>query len=113
MLRRFLIAKIHRATVTGTEVAYEGSLGLDEDLMDAAGFRADEIVHVFNINNGHRFQTYTIPMSRGSKAVVLYGAAGRLGEVGDRLIVLAYALAEEPPTARRIELDENNDIISP
>ena len=113
MLRRFLIAKIHRATVTAIKVGYEGSLGVDEDLMDAAGLKAGEIVHVFNINNGHRFETYTIPMSRASKAVVLYGAAARLGEVGDRLIILAYALAEEPPSARRIELDEKNDVVSP
>jgi aspartate 1-decarboxylase len=113
MLRRFLIAKIHRATVTATKVGYEGSLGVDEDLMDAAGLRAGEVVHVFNINNGHRFETYTIPMSRASKAVTLYGAAARLGEVGDRVIILAYALAEEPPAARRIELDENNDVVSP
>lgn len=112
-MRRFLVAKIHRATVTATELSYEGSLGIDEDLMDAVGLLAGEIVHVFNVNNGHRLETYTIPLPRGSKDITLYGAAARLGQVGDRLIVLAYGLAEEPPTPRKIELDENNDVVSP
>ncbi len=113
MLRRFLITKIHQATVTETKLAYEGSLGLDEDLMDAAGLLADEMIHVFNVNNGRRFETYTIPLPRGSKAVQLNGAAARLGQVGDRLIILAYGLAEEPPTPRKLELDEKNDVVSP
>ena len=111
MLRRFLISKIYRAAVTATELEYEGSLGLDEDLMDAAGLLAGEIVHVFNINDGNRFETYAIPMPRGSKAVTLYGAAARRGEPGDRIIILAYALAEKPPAPRKIELDEKNDIV--
>jgi aspartate 1-decarboxylase len=110
MLRRFLIGKIHRAAITETQLGYEGSIGLDEELMEAAGLLPGEMVHVFNINNGHRFETYTIPMPRGSREVVLNGAAARLGEVGDRIIVLAYALAEEPPEVKRIELDENNVI---
>jgi aspartate 1-decarboxylase len=112
MLRRFLLAKLHRATITATELSYEGSLGIDEDLMDAAGLLSGEMVHVFNIDNGHRFETYTIPLPRGSKGIALYGAAARLGQVGDRVIILAYALAEEPPVPRKIELDENNDIVS-
>jgi aspartate 1-decarboxylase len=111
MLRRFLSGKIHRATVTETKLDYEGSLGLDENLMEAAGLLAGEMVHVFNVDNGQRFETYVIPMPRGSKAVILYGAAARLGAVGDRVIILAYALAEKPPTPRKIELDENNDLL--
>lgn len=111
MLRRFLIVKIHQATVTATELTYEGSLGIDEDLMDAVGLLAGEMVHVFNVNNGHRFETYTIPLTRGSKDVTLNGAAARLGQVGDRLIVLAYGLAEEPPAPRVLELDENNGVV--
>ena len=113
MLRRLLVAKVHRATVTATELSYEGSLGIDEDLLDAVGLLAGEIVHVFNVNNGHRLETYTIPLPRGSKDITLYGAAARLGQVGDRLIVLAYGLAEEPPAPRKIELDENNNVVSP
>lgn len=112
MLRRFLVAKIHGATVTATELSYEGSIGLDESIIDAAGLLAGEIVHVFNINNGHRFETYVIPEARGSRAVILNGAAARLGQVGDRLIVLAYGLTEEPPAGRKIELDENNDVVT-
>jgi aspartate 1-decarboxylase len=112
MLRRFLIAKIHRATVTETELSYEGSVGIDQNLMDAVGLFAGEIVHVFNINNGQRFQTYTIPMPRDSHAITLNGAAARRGQVGDRLIILAYGLAEKPPAPKKIELDENNGIVS-
>ncbi len=112
MLRRFLIAKIHQATVTETDLSYEGSVGIDQNLMDAVGLLAGEIVHVFNVNNGQRFETYTIPMPRGSRAITLNGAAARLGQVGDRLIILAYGLAEEPPTPRKIELNENNEVVS-
>jgi aspartate 1-decarboxylase len=112
MLRRFLTAKIHRAAVTATKLSYEGSIGLDEKIIDAAGLLAGEIVHVFNINSGHRFETYIIPEARGSKAVTLNGAAARLGQVGDRLIILAYGLNEEPLTPRKLELDENNDVVS-
>lgn len=113
MLRRFLIAKIHQATVTATKLTYEGSVGIDEDLMDAVGLLAGEMVHVFNVNTGHRLETYTIPLARGSKDFTLNGAAARLGQVGDRLIILAYGLAEEPPAPRKLELDENNDVVSP
>ena len=112
MLRRFLSSKIHRATVTETLLDYEGSLGLDEDLMDAVGLLAGEMVYVFNVDNGSRLETYIIPLPRGSKAVTLNGAAARLGAVGDRVIVVAYVLAEEPPAPRKIELDENNDVVS-
>ncbi len=112
MLRRFLIAKIHRATITATKLTYEGSVGIDEDLMDAVGLLAGEMVHVFNVNNGHRLETYTIPLARGSKDFTLNGAAARLGQVGDRLIILAYGLADEPPAPRKLDLDENNDVVS-
>jgi aspartate 1-decarboxylase len=111
MLRRFLLSKIHRAAVTETRLDYEGSLGLDEDLMDAVGLFAGEMVYVFDVDNGNRFETYIIPMPRGSKAVTLNGAAARLGAAGDRVIILAYALAEKPPTPRKIELDEKNDVV--
>lgn len=113
MLRRFLIAKIHQATVTATKLTYEGSVGIDEDLMDAVGLLAGEMVYVFNVNNGHRLETYTIPLARGSKDFTLNGAAARLGQVGDRLIILAYGLAEEPPAPRKLDLDENNVVVSP
>jgi len=111
MLRRFLLSKIHRAAITETKLGYEGSLGLDEDLMDAVGLLAGEMVYVLNIDNGNRLETYVIPMPRGSKAVTLNGAAARQGAVGDRVIILSYVLAEEPPTPRKIELDENNNAL--
>jgi aspartate 1-decarboxylase len=111
MLKRFLTSKIHRATITARALEYEGSLGLDEDLMDAANLQAGEMALVFNVNNGNRFETYVIPEKRGSRAVALYGAAARLGELGDRVIILAYGLAEKPAAARVIELDESNEIV--
>ncbi len=111
MLRRFLTSKLHRATITATALDYEGSLGLAEELMEAAALQAGEMVSVFNITNGHRFETYVIPMPRGSRTVSLNGAAARLGEVGDRLIILAYALAETAPPPRVVKLDEKNNII--
>lgn len=111
MLRRFLSSKIHRATVTATDLEYEGSLGLDEALMEAAGMAPGEMVLVFNVNTGARFETYIIPRPRGSRDVMLNGAAARLGEVGDRIIVITFCLSEEPITARVITLDAENNIV--
>ena len=111
MFRRFLTAKVHRAAITGKELDYEGSLGLDQNLMDAVGLLPGEIVMVFNVAAGHRFETYLIPLARGSGAVTLYGAAARLGEIGDRIIVMAYGFAETPPEPKIVVLDEGNRII--
>ena len=111
MLRRFLTAKVHRAAVTSKELDYEGSFGLDQDLMDAVGLLPGEVVMVLNLDAGHRLETYLIPLARGSKQVALYGAAARLGEVGDRVIVLAYGLAETPPVPKVIVLDEKNNVV--
>lgn len=111
MLRRFLTSKIHLATVTSKDVNYEGSLGLDQNIIDAAGLQPYEMVYVFNVNNGNRFETYLIPYPRGSYECQLNGAAARLGEIKDRLIILAFGLAEEPVSPRIVLLDENNRII--
>jgi len=112
MLRRFLISKIHRAAVTAVALDYEGSLALDEELMEDAGMLAGEMVYVFNVSNGQRFETYLIPAARGSKTVALNGAAARLGAVGDRVIVITYGLAERAPRPRIIRLDEGNNVVS-
>ncbi|UCE27766.1 MAG: aspartate 1-decarboxylase [Candidatus Coatesbacteria bacterium] len=113
MLRRFLLSKIHRAAVTDTNADYEGSLTVDEDLIDAAGMVVGEIVYVFNINNGERIETYLIAGARGSREVVLNGAAAHKGAPGDRLIILTYALTDgSPPNATVIVLDENNNVVS-
>jgi aspartate 1-decarboxylase len=88
---KLLKSKIHRATVTLSGLHYVGSIGIDEDLMDAAKLFNYEKVHVFNINNGERFETYVIKEARGSGIVGVYGAAARKVAVGDLVIVAAYA----------------------
>jgi aspartate 1-decarboxylase len=82
--------KIHRARVTGAFLDYEGSIALDPDLYEAAGFLPYEQVHVLDVDNGNRFVTYVIEGERGSGEVAVNGAAARLVQVGDTLIVLAY-----------------------
>lgn len=94
MLVEVLKSKIHRATVTEANLNYIGSITVDEDLMDAAGIIANEKVHVVNNNNGARFSTYVIRGERGSGVVCLNGAAARLVQPGDIVIIMAYAMME-------------------
>ena len=91
MLRRLMKSKVHRATITSADLHYEGSLTLDEDLMDAADLLEHEEIQVVNVNNGARFSTYVIPGPRGSGVVQLNGAAARLGMPGDLAILISYA----------------------
>ena len=93
-------SKIHRATVTQADLNYIGSITIDEDLMDAAGIIANEKVSIVNNNNGARFETYVIRGERGSGVVCLNGAAARLVQPGDGVIIMAYAWmdAEEART---------------
>ena len=83
--------KIHRATVTEANLNYMGSITIDQDLMDAAGILPGELVQIVNNNNGARLETYTIPGKRGSGVVCLNGAAARMTQVGDIVIIMAYA----------------------
>ena len=112
---KLLRAKIHLATVTETRLDYEGSITLDEDLMEAVGLVPGEAVLVSNLANGSRQVTYVIPGERGSGAVCLNGASARLGAVGDRLIIMGFAYLEPEEladhVARTIVLDENNSIV--
>jgi len=85
-----LKSKIHRATVTGANIAYEGSITLDRTLMEAADILPYEMVHVLDVNNGQRFQTYAIEGEAGSGSVILNGAAARLVSTGDIVIILTY-----------------------
>ena len=105
MLIPFLISKIHRATVTGAELNYSGSIAIDPELIKEAGLREFQKVEVYNINNGNRFTTYIITGEKGSRDVILNGAAARLGAIGDKLIIAAYALLDER------ELNSLNSII--
>lgn len=108
-------SKIHRATVTEANLNYEGSLTLDPLLMEAAGLVPFEQVHVLNLNNGERFETYLIEGERGSGTVCVNGAAARLVQVGDPVIVLAYALVPEDElsdfTAHIVFVDEHNRVV--
>ncbi|HEX8848197.1 MAG TPA: aspartate 1-decarboxylase [Gemmatimonadaceae bacterium] len=95
MRRTMCKSKIHRATLTGADLHYVGSLTVDRDLMDAADMRPYEQVHVVNVNNGSRLVTYIIEGERGSGTVQLNGAAARLGAPGDVVIVITYGEYEE------------------
>ena len=90
MNRIMLLGKIHRATVTEADLHYEGSCGIDEALMDAAGMLEFERIELYNINNGERFSTYIIKAKRGSGTISLNGAAARKAQVGDYLIICTY-----------------------
>jgi aspartate 1-decarboxylase len=89
-----LKSKIHRACVTGASMHYEGSLGIDADLMDLVGLYPYERILCGNIANGERFETYAIPACRGSGEIRLNGATARLGQPGDRLTIMSYAVVD-------------------
>ncbi len=100
MLRIMHKSKIHRATVTETNLHYEGSLTLDEALMEAADILPNERVQVVNVNNGARLETYVIPGARHSGVVCLNGAAARWGAVGDVVIIISYGLFTDEEARR-------------
>jgi len=117
MFRNMLRAKIHRATVTGADLNYEGSVAVDEDLMDAAALVPFEAVHVWNITNGERLMTYVITGKRGSGEIVLNGAAARRVQKGDFVIIAAFCSVEEKEvpihSARIVLVDELNHPLLP
>jgi aspartate 1-decarboxylase len=115
MLLDMFKAKIHQAAITQADLNYEGSITVDEDLLDAAGILVHEKVQVVNINNGNRFETYTIRGKRGSGIIGLNGACARLGMPGDRIIIITYAQMT-PEEAKNyvpkvVIVDEKNNII--
>jgi aspartate 1-decarboxylase len=91
MQLNLLKAKIHRATVTGAELHYEGSIAIDGDLLDAAGIREFEQIHAWNVNNGERFVTYALRADEGSGIVSVNGSAAHRAQPGDLIIVAAFA----------------------
>ncbi len=115
MLREMFKSKIHRATVTDADLHYEGSIGIDLDLMEASGIREYEKVDIWNITNGERFQTYAIEGRRGSGEICLNGAAARKVHVGDMVIIATFAMYDEKelenykPTV--VQVDANNKIV--
>lgn len=99
-MRTMLKSKIHRATVTAANVDYEGSITLDPELMEAADILPFEQVHVLDVDNGARLTTYAIEGERGSRQVVINGAAARLVSTGDTVIILAYTHLDEEAARR-------------
>lgn len=115
MLVNMLKGKIHRAKVVQAELDYVGSITVDEDLLEAAGIYEYEKVQIVDINNGSRFETYTIAGERGSGLICLNGAAARQVQTGDKIIIMAYAVMDEkeikanPP--RVVFVDDDNKIV--
>ena len=115
MHRTMLTSKIHRASVTGSDLHYVGSITIDPDLLEAADILPHEQVHVVDVDNGARFVTYTIEGERGTGAMQINGAAARLVHTGDTIIVISYAeyarddLDDYEPTV--VHVDRDNRII--
>jgi aspartate 1-decarboxylase len=114
MFRTMMKAKLHRATVTEANLKYVGSITIDEDLLDAVDLLPNEKVQVVNNNNGARLETYIIAGERGSGIICLNGAAARLVQVGDTVIIIGYALVNDEEARKHQPkvaiLDENNRI---
>ena len=115
MQRVMLKSKIHRATVTDSDLHYVGSLTIDPDLLEAADIREHEQVHVVDVDNGARFETYTIAGERGAGAIRVNGAAARLVHRGDTIIVISYASYDESELDRYeprvVHVDRRNRIV--
>ena len=111
---KMLKGKIHRATVVQAELEYIGSITVDKDLLEASGILEYEKVQIVNINNGSRFETYTIAGERGSGLICLNGAAARCVLVGDKIIIMAYCNMDEKEAKdhkpRVVFVDEKNKI---
>jgi aspartate 1-decarboxylase len=102
MLRRVLKSKVHRAVVTDANVGYEGSITIDRDLMDAADLVEYEAVHVWDLTNGERLETYVIEGKRGSGTVAINGAAAHLVKRGDKVIIASFATFDEEGLGRHM-----------
>jgi aspartate 1-decarboxylase len=116
MQRIMMKSKIHRATITGADLNYIGSITLDTRLMELADIREHEQVHVLDIDNGARFETYTIAGERGSREMKVNGAAARLVHRGDTIIVISYATYDEAEleehAPRIVHVTAENDILA-
>jgi aspartate 1-decarboxylase len=107
--------KLHRATVTQADINYVGSVTIDSDLLDQSGILSGEKVQIVNLHNGERFETYTIKGDAGSGVICINGAAARLVQVGDKVIIIAYALMNEEEAKSFLPnvlvLDDKNRIV--
>ena len=105
-----LRSKIHRATVTERRLDYEGSITIDEELLEKSGLWVGEKVLIADVNNGNRFETYTLPGKRGSGIIALNGAAAHLCELGDKIIIMGFELTDEPIHAKVILVNDDNSV---
>ena len=116
MFGHYLKSKIHRATITSTNLNYEGSIEIDQELLTTAKIGHYEKVQVLNLSNGNRFETYAIPAPTGSGKIALAGPAARLGQVNDLVIIISYAILNVDETDGYkpvvVLLDHDNRIIS-
>lgn len=114
MFRHMLKSKIHRAVVTEADLNYVGSITIDQDLLEAADIRESEKVAIVNNNNGQRFETYVLVGERGSGIICLNGAAARLVQKGDVIIILTYALMDDAESKghqpRLVFVDDKNHV---
>lgn len=107
-----LKSKIHLARVTAVQLDYAGSIAVDEDLMEAVGLEPGELVHVWVVDNGERFETYVIPAPAGSGEIAVYGAAAHKVQRGHRLIIAAFAWTDEWIEPQMILVNERNQIVT-
>ncbi len=104
-------SKIHKETVKDARLDYEGSITVDEDLLDRVGIWVGEKVLVADVNNGNRFETYTLPGERGSGIIALNGAAAHMCELGDKVIIMAFELTDVPIHAKVALVDDQNRVV--
>ena len=109
-MRWMLRSKIHRATVTETRLDYEGSITIDQDLVEGCGMWVGEKVTIADVDNGNRFETYILPGKRGSGIIAINGAAAHLCNEGDKVIIMGYELTDEPIQAKVLLVDTENRV---
>lgn len=115
MFRALLKSKIHRVTVTDADLHYEGSVSVDEALLEAADILPYEHVHIWDVTNGNRFETYTLPARRGSGTICINGAAAHLAKKGDVIIITSFFTVPEELARKHqptvVLVDEHNQIV--
>lgn len=112
MLRQMLKSKIHRASITRADIEYEGSIEIPGDLMDEVGLIEGEKVLVASVTSGNRLETYVQRGEEGTKTIIMNGGAAHLIKKGERVTIMAFGLSEGPVVAKRIVMNEHNDIIA-
>lgn len=109
-MRSMLRSKIHRATVTEARLDYEGSITIDIDLIERSGLWIGEKVLIADVNNGNRFETYTLPGDRGSGIIALNGAAAHMCDIGDKIIIMGFELTDTPIHGKVVLVDDENKV---